>query len=127
MDKAIESARPRESGFYWVQKERNPEWIAAEWSRAYQIWWIPGIEEQYEDKHFDTINETRILNPDELGYHASNEAQLFAEWKDRSNWFFDVAHDQYKKSGGIDSNFNPLWFWATPTELYSKYQEEKHK
>ncbi len=120
MDKAIESARPRESGFYWVQKERNPEWIAAEWSRAYQIWWIPGIEEQYEDKHFDTINETRILNPDELASHASNEAQLFSEWASGNGWYYLRAADCWLNEF---SDEKPHSF----AELYSKYQEEKHK
>lgn len=57
----------RKAGFYHVKY--MGKWIIAEyypsWSPETATWLITGNEIDHEDKDFDQINETRILNPDE--------------------------------------------------------------
>ena len=53
----------REPGYYWV-KTPDDTWEPAFYSGQY--WYVLYNHGYYNDTHFETINETRILNPDEV-------------------------------------------------------------
>ena len=56
----------RKSGFYWVKLDDEwDEWIVARWDSKFNWWDIPGWYDTLRDNEFDSINENRIIPPDE--------------------------------------------------------------
>lgn len=129
MDKAIESARqqpmPEKSGYYFVKWVTNGGWCVAWYNSIGGKFQIPQDGRKYDRSVFVEI---KLFDPDELASHASNEDIGFAEWSSEN---FNRSYPR-----GTEE---VLWFpkitWTgrfkkehyTTAELYSKYQEEKHK
>ena len=53
----------REPGYYWVKLRYARRWSIAFWSGGYWVKW--GSRYRGVDNDLQSINETRILNPDE--------------------------------------------------------------
>jgi hypothetical protein len=51
----------RKEGFYWVLEGgfNGNRWITAEWT--FDLWFIPGSDESFEDSDFLKIDENQII------------------------------------------------------------------
>jgi hypothetical protein len=60
----------RSDGYYWTRMGR--EWLCCRWSNANNGYWtIPMVDTPLKDSHFDEINKTRIVPPDELNINPA--------------------------------------------------------
>ena len=63
----------REPGYYWVKREKKDKWRPTLWHEdGYWIWAMNAIF----DTDFYKINETRILNPDEVKEYENREKHI---------------------------------------------------
>ena len=60
--------KKRESGYYWVKCINSKEWIISLYSQRSEKWHVPNTF--INDGDLGEINETRIMNPDEVEYYG---------------------------------------------------------
>lgn len=75
----------REIGYYWVKDEENV-WVVSEYEWNYNqtemYWYFGESEDGVKDEFLLEINETRILNPDEVNPYKKALQDILSEAND---------------------------------------------
>lgn len=58
----------RKSGYYWVKYINRSDWVVCLYYQNSGMWYAPSAF--ISDEDLGEINETRIMNPDEVEYYG---------------------------------------------------------
>jgi len=58
----------RKSGYYWVKYINSGDWVVCLYYQSTGKWYVPNTF--ISDEYLGEINETRIMNPDEVEYYG---------------------------------------------------------
>lgn len=58
----------RKSGYYWVKYINRSDWVVCLYYQNSGKWYVPNAF--ISDEDLGEINETRIMNPDEVEYYG---------------------------------------------------------
>jgi len=58
----------RKSGYYWVKYINRSDWVVCLYYQSSGKWYVPNAF--ISDEDLGEINETRIMNPDEVEYYG---------------------------------------------------------
>lgn len=58
----------RKSGYYWVKYINRSDWVVYLYYQNSGMWYVPNAF--IGDEDLGEINETRIMNPDEVEYYG---------------------------------------------------------